>query len=119
MRCDRLHERALRAIADLNDDAILPALQQGRAVIDGKPALLLVPRMTLRAMLPQDGHDLMGEIHIPSAQARGEGDEKDGGLHEWRWCNRKQGNIKRNSPAHSQLQPAHARGHGADAHEGE
>jgi hypothetical protein len=53
--------------------AVLTALQQRLPVIEGEAALLLVPRMALRAMLPQDRHDLMGEIEKVSASGKTSG----------------------------------------------
>ena len=85
MRGDGLDELALRALVDLDDHTILASLQQRRPVVHREPALLLVPRMTLRAMLPDERHDLMREIHCRSTEARAEGEEENDGLHEGRF----------------------------------
>lgn len=50
------------ALARDHHRPVLPTFHQGFTIIERDPALLLVPRMTLRAMLPQNWHDLMGEI---------------------------------------------------------
>ena len=58
-----LYEQAFIGVAQRDDFAVFGAIKQALAGVQRETAFLLVAQMAVRAVLPQDGHDLMRKIN--------------------------------------------------------
>ena len=60
---DDLQQLAAGRLLQVDNGSVLPAAQQFLAVVQGKAALQLVATVAFGAVLAQQGHDLVIEIH--------------------------------------------------------